>query len=82
MRHRRMQHDLCVHSVGVFLLLLEYTWERDGRYGQLLTKRGNDTHGELTNTACYESLPREPRGSDSAWGPARWPRSRGRNGVA
>lgn len=47
----------------------------------LLAKCGDDTHGELTNTACYESPPREPRGSDSAWGPARWTRSRGRNGM-
>ena len=36
----------------------------------------------LTNMACYVSPTREPRGLGSGWGPARFARSRGRNGVA
>jgi hypothetical protein len=35
----------------------------------------------LTDMVCYVSPTREPRGLGSAWGPARFARSRGRNGV-
>ena len=39
----------------------ENTWETDGRYhARQLAKRGDDTHGELTNKACYVSTTREP----------------------
>jgi hypothetical protein len=62
-------------------LPLENTWETDGRYhAQLLAKRGDDTHGELTNKACHVSPTCEPRGLDGAWGPARFARSRGWHG--
>jgi len=49
----------------------ENTWKRDGRYrARPLAKRGDDTHGELTDMVCYVSPTCDPRGSGSAWGGA------------
>ena len=40
-------------------------------------KRGDDTHGELTDMACYVLPTREPQGLGSGWGPARFARNAG-----
>src|SRR5258708_14462559 len=70
------------HAVEYFLsprIHVGDGWQvRCGRWPNAATIR----MAELTNMACHESPTREPRGLDGAWGPARWARSRGRNGVA